>query len=122
MLIHGWPWLILGLLLIVVEMTGSGGFYLMFFGAGALVVGILSAFRLAGPPWAQFLLFSILSVVSLVLFRQRVLHWFQREPQRPRVDALVGELATAADDIEAGSIGRVELRGTAWSARNATPQ
>ena len=34
------------------------------------------------------------------------------------VDSLVGETAVAQQDIPAGEIGRVELRGTSWSARN----
>ena len=36
------------------------------------------------------------------------------------LDALVGEIATATEDVRAGSVGRVELRGTVWSARNET--
>jgi len=68
----------------------------------------------------QLLLFSLISVGSLVLFRGRLLKRFQPEPQAPTVDALVGEVATADDDIPAGSVGRVELRGTVWSARNET--
>jgi membrane protein implicated in regulation of membrane protease activity len=122
MVMHGWQWLVLGLLLVVAEMTGSGGFYLMFFGAGALVVGILAALHLAGPVWSQILLFSVVSIVSLLLFRNRVLHWFQKEPPRPRVDPIIGELAMAVDEFPAGGVGRVELRGTSWSARNSTLQ
>jgi hypothetical protein len=120
MAIVWWHWLVLGLALIVVEMTGSGGFYIMFFGIAALVVGILTAFQLAGPVWLQVLLFSLLSVGSLILFRGRLLRWLQMDPPRPRVDPIVGEIATTFEDLAPDGVGRVELRGTSWSARNAT--
>jgi membrane protein implicated in regulation of membrane protease activity len=34
------------------------------------------------------------------------------------VDSLVGETALVLDDIPASGFGKVELRGTAWNARN----
>ena len=45
-------------------------------------------------------------------------------PQPPggeRVDSLVGESATCVDDVAPGALGKVELRGTAWTARNDGP-
>jgi len=117
-----WHWLVLGLLLVVAEIAGSGSFFLIFFGVGALVVGVLAAIGLAGPVWLQILLFSLLSITSLALFRSPMLRWFQKDPPKPRVDPIIGEVATAVDDLGPGSVGRVELRGTSWSARNATHQ
>jgi membrane protein implicated in regulation of membrane protease activity len=117
-----WHWLVLGLLLVVAEIAGSGSFYLIFFGIGALVVGVLAKFDLAGPVWLQILLFSLFSISSLALFRSRLLRTFQKEPPKPRVDPIIGEVATAVDDLGPGSVGRVELRGTSWSARNSTSQ
>ena len=34
------------------------------------------------------------------------------------VDSLVGDIAVPLEDIPAGAVGRAELRGTVWSARN----
>lgn len=115
-----WHWIVVGLLLVLAEMASAGGFYVIFFGVAALLVGILSAFGIAGPPWAQMLLFSILSVSSLAIFRSRLLQWMQLDPQRPAVDPLIGEIGISQEDIMAGGVGRLELRGTSWSARNAT--
>ncbi|MBP6716074.1 MAG: NfeD family protein [Acidobacteria bacterium] len=115
-----WHWIVIGLLLVVGEMASAGGFYIIFFGVAALLVGILAAFGIAGPVWAQVLLFSILSVSSLAVFRSRLLTWMQLDPQRPAVDPLIGEIGISQEDIVAGGVGRLELRGTAWSARNAT--
>jgi membrane protein implicated in regulation of membrane protease activity len=36
------------------------------------------------------------------------------------VDSMVGETAVPLDDIAPGAVGRAELRGSAWSARNAS--
>jgi len=115
-----WHWIVIGLLLVIAEMASAGGFYVIFFGVAALLVGILAAFGIAGPAWVQVLLFSILSVGSLAIFRSRLLTWMQLDPQRPAVDPLIGEIGMAQEDIVAGGVGRLELRGTAWSARNAT--
>jgi membrane protein implicated in regulation of membrane protease activity len=68
----------------------------------------------------QVLLFSLVSIVSLLLFRNRLLRRFQFEPPRPPIDTIVGETAIAAEDLVPGGVGRVELRGTAWSARNVS--
>jgi len=34
----------------------------------------------------------------------------------------VGDTAFALEDIAAGAVGRVELRGTTWTARNSTAE
>ena len=36
------------------------------------------------------------------------------------VDSMVGETAVPLDDIAPGAVGRAELRGSAWSARNTS--
>jgi len=115
-----WHWVVFGLLLVVAEMASAGGFYIIFFGFAALVVGILSAFGLAGPIWLQLIAFTVIAVVSLLLFRSPLIRWLQLEPPRRPVDPLIGEIGVASEDIQAGGVGRLELRGTAWSARNAT--
>lgn len=116
-----WHWLVLGLFLVAAELATPGGFFIIFFGAGALVVGLLARVGMAGPPAMQLALFAGLSVGSLLLFRARLLALFQKEPQAPPVDILVGEIGTVTGDLAPGEVGRVELRGTAWSARNTSP-
>src|SRR5689334_21846154 len=115
-----WHWIVLGLLLAAAEMAAAGGFYVIFFGIGALVVGALSAFDLAGPLWMQIVLFSVVSLLGLALFRGRLLRMWQVQPQSPAIDTLVGEIGTAAEALEPGAVGKVELRGTSWSAKNSS--
>jgi membrane protein implicated in regulation of membrane protease activity len=119
MTLEWWHWLAAGLVLIVVEVTASGGFYFIFFGAAAIVVAALQLFDVPEPVWLQLLLFSILSVVSLVLFRNPLLRWMKLDRPARDVDSLVGEVGATMDDLEPGGVGRVELRGTVWTARNA---
>lgn len=115
-----WHWLVLGLLLVLVEMASAGGFYFIFFGIAALALGAAGGLGIEGPLWLQVFLFSVLSVGSLVLFRSRLLRAMQLSPQAPAVDALVGEIGTATAALLPGDIGKIELRGSAWTARNVS--
>jgi membrane protein implicated in regulation of membrane protease activity len=112
-----WIWLLLGLVLFLTEVVTPGGFYFIFFGVGALVVGVLAGFELAGPLWFQWMLFSTVSVVALWLFRERLVA-MMRMPDNTEVDTLIGETAIVSAEIPAGGVGKAEMRGTSWNARN----
>ena len=114
-----WHWLVIGLILVALEMAASGGFYVIFFGIAALAIAGLHVFDAAGPVWVQLLLFSAISVGSLLFFRSRLLRWMHLDQPGRDVDTLVGDTAVPLEDIPAGAVGRAELRGTVWSARNA---
>jgi len=116
-----WIWILLGLLLVLAELVTPGGFYFMFFGIGAVVVGVLAGFGAAGPLWFQFILFSILSLVTLWLFREKLLELTEGVAVQ-NVDSLIGETAVASDQIAVNGIGKAEMRGTSWSARNVGDQ
>jgi inner membrane protein len=111
-----WIWLVLGLVLAALELLSSGGFYLIFFGLSALLIGTLQLVGFSGPIWLEWLLFTGLSVGLLVVFRSPLMRMMR--PVGGPVDALVGEIARPVEDIAPGSVGRVELRGAGWSARN----
>ncbi len=113
-----WHWAVLGLALAGLEILTPGGFYLLFFGLGGLAVAALSLAGAAGPLWAQLLLFSIFSIASLALFRNPLLRMMQRKAQTAPVDRLVGELAIPHGDLAPGAVGKAELRGSLWTARN----
>ena len=115
-----WHWLAIGLILIALEMAASGGFYVIFFGVAAIAIGGLHLFDLAGPLWLQFLLFSVFSVGSLLIFRNPILRMLGLHGPAVDVDPLVGDIATPNDDIAPNEVGQAELRGTVWSARNNT--
>jgi membrane protein implicated in regulation of membrane protease activity len=113
-----WHWAVLGLVLGLFEIATPGGFFIVFFGVGAIVVSLLTAVDLAGPLWVQWILFSVVSVVSLLVFRDPLLRRMRASEHTGPIDALTSDIAIAKEDIPAGAIGRAELRGTVWSARN----
>ena len=118
MIIAWWQWLALGLILVALEMAASGGFYIIFFGVSAIALAILRLVGLDAPVWVELVLFSVLAVGSLVLFRNPLLRWLKLDRPGATVDSIVGDLAVPLEDIPAGAVGRAELRGTVWSARN----
>ena len=89
-----WSWAILGLLLLGMEML-SGTFYLLWFGIAALCVALLLVLFPTASLSVQLLAFSLLAVVSFVLWKSRY------AKQAPRLR--VGQ--SRSDDI--GKPGRI---------------
>jgi inner membrane protein len=113
-----WLWVVVGLILLVFEVLTPGGFFILFFGVGALAVGVLKVMGIALPLAGEILVFVVLSVIGLVAFRQPLLRRFRQLTPNITVDSFHGESAVALEDIAAGGGGKVELRGTAWNAHN----
>jgi hypothetical protein len=115
-----WYWMLLGLVLLGIEMVTPGGFYILFFGLAALIVGSLAGLGFAQAEWFQWLLFSGLAILSLLVFRGPLLGWLKKqEKDLPAVDTLAGESAIPLEDLAASGTGKAELRGTTWTAHNA---
>jgi membrane protein implicated in regulation of membrane protease activity len=117
-----WYWMLLGLVLLGVEMVTPGGFYILFFGLAALIVGSLAGMGIAQADWLQWLLFSGLAILSLLVFRGPLLARLnKRDMGLPAVDTLAGESAIPLEDLAVSGTGKAELRGTTWTAHNAGP-
>jgi inner membrane protein len=113
-----WIWIALGLVLAAIELATPGGFFIIFFGVAALLVGLLDLVGAAERAVVQWLLFPVIALLALRLFRQPLLSYLGVSAGRDDVDSLVGAVAVAAGVIAPGARGRAELRGTMWSARN----
>jgi len=113
-----WMWFSFGLLLLLAEFMTPGGFYQFFFGVGAIAVAIVELVGLELPLWGQLLLFLVLSFGSLALLRGPLKVRFEKGVPDKEVDSLVGEFATALEEIAADATGKAELRGSSWRARN----
>jgi len=112
-------WLLVGMGLLGLELLTPGGFFVMFFGLAAVVVGLLVRLDIGGPDWVQWLVFSVLAVVSLLLFRRRIIDYFSSAQGRSvGIETLVGDVAVLLDDLGPGAVGKAELRGTAWNVRS----
>jgi membrane protein implicated in regulation of membrane protease activity len=118
LVMHWWLWLVLGLTLVGLEVLTPGGFYVLFFGIGALVVGTLAGLGWGGPAWFQWLLFSAISVGSLLLFRPHLVGLTRSKERADPVDTLVGEIVVLQGDLPGGAVGKAELRGTTWTVLN----
>lgn len=110
-------WIVLGLCLLAGEMLVPGGLFLLFFGLGALVVGLLSMIGLLGQAWTEWMIFALVSLGLLVLLRAKLKLIFGKGSVQD-VDSYVGELAVVLEKLVAGGRGKVELRGSSWTALN----
>lgn len=117
-----WVWLLVGLALLGLEILTPGGFFILFFGVAALAVGGLVGSGAIAAVWGQWLLFSVLSVASLLLFRERLLARFgSGGAADARAAPVVGEIAVLTEDLTPGAVGHAELRGTSWTVRSRAP-
>jgi membrane protein implicated in regulation of membrane protease activity len=115
---HWWAWIVIGAILLGSELAFvEAQFYLVFLGAAALVVGMLDLGGVPLPAWGQWLTFALLSVISMVLFRQRVYQLLRKEVPEMK-SGPVGDSVVTPIDLAPGDICRVEYRGTTWEARN----
>ncbi len=112
-----WGWIVVGAVLLAAELfVIPTDFFLVFLGASAIVVGLVGLFGVDAPAWLQWASFGLLSLLSLVFSRG----WLKGRlrPATHVDDTLVGEISIAREPLAVGAVGRIELRGTQWSARN----
>lgn len=112
-----WIWIVLGAVLLIAEVVISADFWLVFVGIAAMVTGLLAMFGVVSVAWQQWLIFAALAVLMLWSYRR---FWKRKLTlaDRPMGPELVGEAGVVTVAIPAGGRGRVELRGSAWDARN----
>lgn len=114
-----WLWIVLGIVLLLGEVLTPGGFYIFFFGASAILVGLLKFLGFTQGLISEGLLFAGLAICGLAFLRKPLTEKFQSKTgSHPDEDRLVGEVAVVAQQIPPGEIGKVELRGSVWNAVN----
>ena len=114
-----WFWLSLGLILGVAEMVAPG-FFLIWLGMAAIIVGLLDyAFPISIP--MQVALFAMLSILT-VYAGKKFLKDNPIETEDPQLNdrgaRLTGEIVTVVEAIADGQ-GRVKVGISVWSARGA---
>ncbi|MBM4130366.1 NfeD family protein [bacterium] len=112
-----WFWIALGAVLLAAEVIIAADFYLVFFGLAGLVLGGLVLAGVELPVWAQWLLYAVLAVAGLAIYRRRWKRSLSRV-DRELPPELEGETGTACGGIDAGGRGRIALRGSEWDAVN----
>lgn len=112
-----WAWILSGLVLLGLELL-LGTFYMLFLGLAAIIVGLIAMFGASGPLWLEWLLFIAFSSGLVLLLRKPLLGKFTIRNEIRDADTLVGQVAVASEAIPPAGIGRVEMRGTVWTAHN----
>jgi inner membrane protein len=114
--IEWWYWIIFGILLLLAEAATPGGFYLLFIGIAALIVGALNP--LIQTPWIEFAIFAALSALLIIFLRHPLVERVRRATPQADVREFIGESARVIEAIPAGKEGKVEVRGSVWRSRN----
>lgn len=119
-------WFLIGIFLLVLE-AATPGFFLMFFGFGALVVSALLLVAPLSENW-QWALFLVLSVTSLLVFRKKIKVLFTgRMAKTDNIDdpviseQYIGREVSILKDVSKEHPGLAELNGTNWEARTEGP-
>lgn len=109
-------WISAIVILIIVE-ASTAQLLTIWFAAGA--VGGLIAYLLDAPIWLQWVVFIIVSVVSLIATRPLVKKYTKKNIQPTNADRNIGAQAIVLEDIDntAGK-GSVNVKGVTWTARS----
>lgn len=115
-----WGWIIAGAILLGAELAYvNAQFYLVFIGSAAIVVGLVTAVTPGLQAWAQWAVFAILAVGSMVTFRSRI--YRRLRGHLPLVHSgPVGGVITLPIDLAPAESCQVEHGGTFWTVRNDT--
>ena len=116
-----WAWMVAGLGLMALELAAvDAAFYIVFLGAAAVVVGIAESAGAGLPVWGQWVLYAVLSVAFMILFRRK-LYDRVRGSAQGFDNSTVGETVDVTEDVPAGGRTHVAMRGSRWQATNVGP-
>ena len=104
---------LLGSELLIVDVA----FYLIFVGIAAILTGLIAAAGIVQEPWAQWLLFSVLAIISMVFFRKRVYQKLRGTGSEYQ-DGLTGATIRLEQPLDPGQTCRQSFRGTDWTITN----
>ncbi|MFV3307121.1 NfeD family protein [Pseudomonas sp. NY15181] len=110
-----WDWLGLGILLLILEVFGAGG-YLLWIGIAAAITGVI-AFLIPGLDWTwQFLLFGVLAILTAVFWwrhQRSAKHAGGSPGLNRRGSELVGRQFALHDAIVGGR-GKIRVGDSVW--------
>ncbi|MBM3419736.1 MAG: hypothetical protein FJY11_01235 [Bacteroidetes bacterium] len=110
-------WFIIGLIFLILELI-LPGFVVFFFGVGAWITSLVCLIAEPGTN-LQIVIFAASSIITLVAFRNLLKKKFfdSKEMNSGMLeDEFTGRQATAITSFGKGTKGKVEFKGTSWSA------
>jgi membrane protein implicated in regulation of membrane protease activity len=109
-----WLWMILAAICIIGEIF-TAGFFLFWFGVGALVAGVLALLG-AGAGW-QWASFVVVSGVLFVISRKFAERFTKKQPPGIGADRFIGKQGVVLEEIDnAKNTGRVRIDKEEWRA------
>ncbi len=109
-------WIIAGLLMMILELF-IPGVVIGFFGAGAILTGIIGYF--IEMPWQfEVLIFLVLSLAMLQFLRKYVIKKLNKKDRSGETEDIIGAEALVAEIITPEKPGKVQYRGSLWRAES----
>lgn len=109
-------WLVVVAVMLVIEIF-TLGLTTIWFSLGAVVAAIAAG--LSAPLWVQILLFSVVSVVVMLLVRPFAMRVMDKNRTKTNIEEVVGEHAEVIESIDnQKEQGKVRFRGVEWMARS----
>ena len=109
--------LIVVAVMLVIEIF-TMGLTTIWFSLGAVAAAIAAGF--GAPLWLQILLFSVVSILVMVLVRPFAIKVVNKERTRTNIEGVVGEQGVVVEQIDnQKEQGRIRLRGVEWLARSS---
>ncbi len=117
-------WLVLGFVLLISEVVAPG-VVAVFFGIGALVVGVLTFFGVIETLPVQLLWFALVSLAALFGLRKHFRRYLRGDVSNkaetgPDRGDLIGARVLVLTDFVQGS-GTIQLNGAKWDAESEEP-
>lgn len=109
-------WLIIVAVMLIIEIF-TMGLTTIWFSLGAVAAAIASG--LEAPIWLQIVLFSVVSVLVMILVRPFAVKVINKERIKTNIEEIVGEKAVVIEEIDnEKEKGMVRFRGVEWMARS----
>ncbi len=112
-------WFVIGLGLFLLELV-IPGFVIFFFGVGAWVTALVCLILNPGTN-VQIIIFAVTSVLSLVALRkmiQKKFFYSKNNLSEDVEDEFTGKEALTTSPVGPGKKGKVEFKGTTWTANS----
>lgn len=118
-----WGWFVMAAMLLAIELfVIDAQFYLVFLGVSAALVGLMDLADGTMLAWEQWLAFAVLSIVTMLAFRDRVYQLVRKRTGHVEQPLALGDRVMIPVRLEPGQSCRTEYRGSSWTARNVDQQ
>lgn len=107
-------WMIVFLVCLGLEIATTGIFFFLCFSTGAMFAMIFSLLGVGIQ--TELIIFSCISLVSILLIRPLVKRYFAKKKIETNVDSLIGAPAIVIEKIKLNSTGKIKVGGEIWLA------